>query len=335
MMVSKRFRGSDSVHKYASDARFLSEIKGKYSFSGVKGKYALSGTRGKRRLPGIRTTIGLGSRTKKGTTRYGGSFGLIYAVMRSKRPNRYLKCVNNLNMALTLAGMTHHFRTFGDPLESRRAFAESNRSELARMQEMSGGREGFHKDVDRRTSAAKSGAVNGVMDHLMPSYIEIERKSLMTFSKRIDRIEEHLLDSVDRKLRASGLRSRMIAWRMTPPGAMISIKDMHSTDIGSVSSEDAGTSRSQSFTEFESVPADSSIRSGVGKEEPFRPIYRTIPAREALITSPATTPGKKPDATESVRFAPSAQDLNRISDQVCSIIERRLLIERERRGIYG
>ncbi len=32
---------------------------------------------------------------------------------------------------------------------------------------------------------------------------------------------------------------------------------------------------------------------------------------------------------------PNALDLNRISDRVCSIIERRLLAERERRGIFG
>jgi hypothetical protein len=344
MMVSRRFEGSDSVHEYASSARFLSGIKGKYSLPGVKrkytlhgirGRYTLSGTRGKRRFPGIRTIIGLGSRTKKGITRYDKSFGLKYADIPSKRPNRYLKCVNDLNIAINLAGITHHFRTFGYPLESRRAFAESNQSELAGQQEMPGRREEHYKYVDQRTSAEKSGAVNGVMGHLMPSNLVIERKSLMTISKRIEWIEDHFLDSVDRKLQASGLRSRMIAWSMKPPGAMISMKYMHSSNIGSISSEDAGTSRSRSFTEFESVPADSSIGSGVGKEEAFRPIYRTIPAREALTPSPVTTPGKKPDATESVQFAPSAQDLNRISDQVCSIMERKLLIERERRGIYG
>jgi hypothetical protein len=38
---------------------------------------------------------------------------------------------------------------------------------------------------------------------------------------------------------------------------------------------------------------------------------------------------------ESVHSMPSAQDLNRISDQVCSIIERKLLTERERRGLHG
>ena len=46
MMVSKRFEGSDSVDEYASSARFLSGIKGKYSLPGVKRKYTLHGIRG-------------------------------------------------------------------------------------------------------------------------------------------------------------------------------------------------------------------------------------------------------------------------------------------------
>jgi hypothetical protein len=344
MMVSKRFEGRDSVHEYASGARFLSGIKDKYSLPGVKrkytlhgirGRYTLTGTRGKPRFPGIRMIIGLGSRTKKGITRYDKSFGLIYADIPSKRPNRYLKCVNDLNIAINLAGITHHFRTFGYPLESRRAFVESNQSELAGQREMPGRRGELYKYVDQRTSAEKSEAVNGVMGHLMPSNLVIEGKSLMTISKRIEWIEDHFLDSIDRKLRATGLRSRMNARSVAPPSAMISTEDMHSTNIGSVSPEEAKTSRPRSFTEFESGPADSDIGLGGGKLEAFRPIYRTIPARDALTPSPATSPGKSPDVTESVRPAPSAQDLNRISDQVCSIIERKLLIERERRGIYG
>jgi len=223
---------------------------------------------------------------------------------------------------------------FAAPLESSRAFAESDQSELAGLQEMSGRREGLPKDVVQRTSAAKPEVVSEVTDHRMPSNLDIKRRSLMQIGKRIGRID-HFLDFAIRKPQVPGLGSRMIAQKGAPPGVMISIEDMHSPNVGSVSSEGAGTYRSRSFTEFESIPGDSSIGSGDGKEEAFRPIYRTIPAREALIHSAVTTPGKKPDVAESIRFAPSAQDLNRISDQVCSIIERKLLIERERRGIYG
>jgi hypothetical protein len=59
-----------------------------------------------------------------------------------------------------------------------------------------------------------------------------------------------------------------------------------------------------------------------------RPSMRDQPAEISALSR------QEPAESEMIRPAPQALDLNRISDQVCSIIERRLKIERERRG-YG
>jgi hypothetical protein len=103
---------------------------------------------------------------------------------------------------------------------------------------------------------------------------------------------------------------------------------------------DGKLSRSKSSALNDLYPAGSSI-SNPGA---FRAIYRRYPAEATKVKEPgvgreevsaAIISGGANAPNESIHVAPSAQDLSRISDQVCSILERKLKIERERRGIYG
>jgi hypothetical protein len=66
-------------------------------------------------------------------------------------------------------------------------------------------------------------------------------------------------------------------------------------------------------------------------------VYRTYPSTKVAQkeSGPITQSAQSYNKTEAMHFTPTKNDLERISDQVSMIIERKLKIERERRGIYG
>ncbi len=130
--------------------------------------------------------------------------------------------------------------------------------------------------------------------------------------------------------------SRAIA-RISPEN-MISLKDMQRLIIGSESSLEPGLAILPSSNDLQSVISDQKAAASPLKLEFSRPAYRMASIKDpepeeeriSITSSHHISP-----ASGSAPFAPSAQELNRISEQVCSIIERKLQIERERRGIYG
>ncbi len=177
------------------------------------------------------------------------------------------------------------------------------------------------------------------------SFPDIGRTSLSRVGrvgKTMQSIQNYVPDSVARKLRSPGFVSLATAGSIAPPGDMISIKDMPGLGFRSKSLDEAASLRPRSFQEIKSSPAASNPADAKlfeSKSTSFSPIYRTVPARETIVPMelerPASISGRPPSPTESKVLTPSAQDLKRISDEVCSIIERKLLTERERRGIYG
>ncbi len=155
-------------------------------------------------------------------------------------------------------------------------------------------------------------------------------------------------DSVVLEQRVPGLASRKMGKSIALPGDMIAIKNMPGLNNSGLnnspmSSDEVGPLKSLSFPDLKSkavlYPAGEVLDS---RSTVFNPIYRTVPARGAPIQPLAggeersiEFSGESKIIAESVHSMPSAQDLNRISDQVCSIIERKLLTERERRGLHG
>jgi hypothetical protein len=120
--------------------------------------------------------------------------------------------------------------------------------------------------------------------------------------------------------------------------SMTSLKDMPRHLTASEPSRESMPAVLPSTRDLQSGASDSDLASRRGRLEFSRPAYRTASSNEtsepkevvSITSSQRTLPASGP-----VPFVPSAQELNRISEQVCSIIERKLQIERERRGIYG
>lgn len=119
---------------------------------------------------------------------------------------------------------------------------------------------------------------------------------------------------------------------------MTSLEDMHRHITGPDTSRESAPAVPPSTRNLQSGASDSDLPSRRGRLEFSRPAHRIVPSNEtsgpeemvSITSSQRILPAGGP-----LPFVPSAQELNRISEQVCSIIERKLQIERERRGIYG
>ena len=169
-----------------------------------------------------------------------------------------------------------------------------------------------------------------------PSTPEIMRLSFAHPGRRIEAMASLHHRYAGHPFPAVSLPSNATAGRIGST-SMTSLKDMH-RHIGPDTSRESAQAVPPSTRDRQSGASDSDLPSGRDRLEFSRPAHRTASANEAsgpeevvsITSSHRIFPASGP-----VPFAPSAQELNRISEQVCSIIERKLQIERERRGIYA
>ena len=170
-----------------------------------------------------------------------------------------------------------------------------------------------------------------------PSTTEIKRLSSGHPGRRIEAMGSlHQLNS-GHPFPAGSLPSNATADRISST-SMTSLKDMPRHLTASEAFTESVPAVPPSTRDLQSGTSDSDLASSRGRLEFSRPAHRMVPSNEApgpeevvsITSSQRILPASGP-----VPFVPSAQELNRISEQVCSIIERKLQIERERRGIYG
>ena len=173
-----------------------------------------------------------------------------------------------------------------------------------------------------------------------------KNKSSISETERTSSVHTGKIEQADRRLQSGfaghqllllSLPSRGTAGRINPE-IMISLKDTLRYTAGSEPSREPVPAILPSSNDFQSGSSGLDIASAGGKLEFSWPVYRMAPsisARETEERISITSSHNLPSAGSPLPFAPSAQELNRISEQVCSIIERKLQIERERRGIYG
>ena len=341
-MDSRRLEGLGSVRQYASRSRFLSDIKGKY------------------RLPKAVNAIGLRSKTARGIIRRGRSLRLVYAANPANKRHRSIKCINNLNISVSLAlswpsnalsqigdettlrsaksklflgAATDpgHGRLNGSAICPIRYISKSNDKGYGRL-ELSGSDDMIvqGEPVDSEVGIREPG----------PLSLTRGRKPFWQTGYMMPNL---VVNPASFKSSVHGLASQWMTNSNALAKDMTSIKYIQSLKFSpEISEKDFGRFLSFRATKTRAVTNPASDEVFESRHAVFKPVYRTVRAVEAPMQSLAEGEEKSFISSreskviaEPVHLAPSAQDLNRISDQVCSIIERRLLTERERRGIHG
>lgn len=326
-MDSRRFDGT-AVGQYASRSRFLLEIKGRY------------------RLPKSVNAMGQRSITTTGLSRRGRSLGLIYAATPARRSNRSIKCTNNLNIAMSLA-LSWPRDAYSQIRGDMTSPSAKNKLFLGIISDPDQDRldGGAHYPI--QSPSRSNDNENAGLD--LRTSMPVAHQRHQSPSRHKPPGSEGMIGQGEPSNSEVGIRetgpwpSRRPRTFFKRTGEMMPGLNNSGLNKSPVSSDEVGPFKSLSFSDLKSkavlYPAGDVLDS---RSTVFNPIYRTVSARGVPIQplaggeerSIALSRESKVIA-ESVHSMPSAQDLNRISDQVCSIIERKLLTERERRGLHG